>query len=72
MIKKYKITGTGEICLDFLTPQDQIILSFKEGIIEVDGQKVFYISPSGERRETINWPHILGRDIDAGHLVEIQ
>lgn len=68
-MKKYKIIKP--ICLDFLTPQDQYTSVISEGFVEWNEKNTsWYISPSGEKEETINWGWLIQKYIDENFLEE--
>jgi hypothetical protein len=72
-MKRYKIIKT--VFLDFLTPQDQITRKYNngEGFVEYnETNTAWYISPSGERKETINYGWVIQKYIDDGLLKEIK
>jgi hypothetical protein len=68
--KKYKILKT--VYLDFITLQDQITVKFDDGIVEYDNKNtLWYITPSGEKHETINTVSLIEKYINDGRLAEI-
>jgi hypothetical protein len=68
-MKFYKIINP--VYLDFLTPRDQITLSFSDGYVTVDGEKVMYIYPDGKKQETINWGWVVSNYLEGGNITEI-
>lgn len=70
IIKKYKIIKP--VYLDFLTPQDQCTKILSEGIVEWNEENcIWYISPSGEKTETINCGWIIQKYVNDNFLLEI-
>lgn len=69
-MKLYKIVN--EIGLDFLTPQDQVTIHCKDGMVEWDEDHTsWWIKPDGSKEETINYGWVIVKAIEDGQLKEI-
>jgi hypothetical protein len=69
-MKTYRVVK--RIHLDFLTERDQVILAFEDGFVFSDGVKSWYSKTlDGERRETINWNHVIEWYVEDGCLTKV-